>query len=246
MKYRHVYVGSSFDSSNCLFPEYMLESEPVSNHTRTDYHRDVFRMSLLEGVTLTDRFGMPVIDPCTENAPSSLITFPEARCLYNKGQCTSSTIHFYVEDSAFWCVSSSVDTYLPVFLNSASVIGLDLSIQIDMPTPLKMYNSYLNKLLTRHLQIKGITTYPNIIWAEPNSYGYCFDGYPQCCTVAVNSMGIIGNPRSVYFWQKGYEEMIERLRPLHIIRYGDLIPGEVESISTYYPNNHLHRMRYGR
>ena len=35
-------------------------------------------------------------------------------------------------------------------------------------------------------------------------------------------------------------------RLAHIIRYGDKIAGEDESISTYYPNNHLNRMRHGR
>ena len=230
-----------FDDSN-----YVIETRDVSATKKTiKKHEDPFRLELLDGMTLTD-YGMPIVEPYDGAWPTAIIPFHEARADYNRHVTTTACPHFYIDDTYFTCVLKDLPKYTSILAGFSVVIGLDFSIKIDMPEPVKMYHSYLNKMATRYFQLHDVKVIPNVVWADPRSYDYCFAGFPTNSVVAVNSMGIIGNPSSVFFWQKGYEEMLKRLHPTHIIRYGDKIAGEDESISTYYPNNHLNRMRHGR
>lgn len=208
-------------------------------------HGDPFHLGWLEGMTFTD-FGMPVIDPYNGSWPTAIIPFHEARADYYKNATPTACPHFYIDDTLFLCILRHLPKYTSMFTCFPAIIGLDFSIKMDMPEPVKMYNAYLNKMTTRYFQLHGLSVIPNIVWADPRGYDYCFAGFPKNSVVAVNSMGITGNSQSVFFWQKGYGEMLKRIHPTHILRYGDKIDGEDESISTYYPNNHLSRMRYGR
>lgn len=233
------------DYSQTLFPDYMRETEPLIIKSKTKTHPDPFHLEWLDGMTLTD-FGMPVVEPYNGLLPTYIIPFHEARAGYYKTITTTACPHFYIDDTYFTCVLNDLPKYTSILAGFPAVIGPDFSLKMDMPEPMKRYNAYLNKVITRYLQLHGINTIPNIVWADPNGYDYCFAGFPENSIVAVNSMGIKGNRQAVFFWKKGYEEMLNRLHPCHILRYGERINGEDESISTYYPNNHLNRMRYGR
>ncbi len=233
------------DYSHTLFPEYMRETEPLVPKRQTQPHADPFHLGWLEGMTRTD-FDMPVIEPYNGALPTSLLPFHEARANYYKHTTLSGCPHFYIDDSYFTCLLNDLPKYTTMLAGFPAVIGPDFSLKIDMDDPLKMYNSYINKMATRYFQLHGVKAIPNVVWADPKSYDYCFAGYPENSIVAINSMGIKGNRQSVFFWLKGYEEMINKLRPTHIMRYGPIINGEDENISTYYTNNHLNRMRHGR
>ena len=236
-----------FDFSDCLFPEYFekeVHCEKSKKSPRT--YRDPFLLSKLEGMKLTPIYCMPVIEPYNGSLPSELITFSKARAEFNDGIRSSACPCFYMDDESFLCAVKKPDNYLNMLLQHPQVIGLDMSIQMDMPYATKVHNLFVNKLWTRYMQMKGCRMIANIVWAEPRLYDIAFDGFPSDSIVAVNSMGIKENRTSQYFWLKGYEEMLKRLNPCHIVRYGEPIYGEDESISTYYANNHLNRMRYGR
>lgn len=233
------------DYSNTLFPDFMKATENTKKQKPAKLFRDTFHLDWLEGVTLTD-FGMPIVEPYNDALPSSLVSFTDARAIQYKGISMTACPHFYIEDSRFTCILNDLPSYTAVLSHFPEVISPDFSIKMDMPEPLKMYNSYLNKLTAIYMQMRGLKVIPNVVWADPRSYDFCFAGYPDHSVVAVNSMGVKGNRQSVFFWQKGYEEMINRLHPTHILRYGERIIGEDEAISTFYPNNHLNRMRHGR
>ena len=228
----------------CLFPEYMCESYTRKNKSK-DYP-DPFHLSRLNGINISAPYDMPNVGGYYGRIPNSLSSFIETRSLTNRGLLCQSYTHFFIEDSHFMCLSNEPDKYVDMFLSCGGLIGPDYSVKIGMPYSIKLNNIFTNKVLTCFYQNKGIPVIPNIVWAEPRIYDVCFSGFPSHSIVAVNSMGIIGDRDAVYFWRKGYDEMLVRLEPLHIIRYGDKIYGELESISTYYPNNHINRMRYGR
>lgn len=233
------------DYSQTLFPEYMKETELRCEKKPPQTYNDPFHLQWLENMTLTD-YDMPVIGPYNGALPTSLIPFLEARADYYKHVTLSGCPHFYIDDAHFTCLLNDLPKYTSLLSGFSAVIGPDFSLKMDMPKAMKMHNAYLNKVITRYFQLHNVATIPNIVWADPKDYDYCFAGFPENSIVAVNSMGIKGNRQSIFFWQKGYEEMLNRLHPCHILRYGDRINGEDESISTYYPNNHLNRMRYGR
>ena len=241
-------MSKTFEQQLKLFDDsgFVTEKTEASASSKNiKKHQDPFHLEWLEGMTFTD-FGMPVIDPYKGSWPASIIPFHEARADYYKNASSTACPHFYIDDVHFLCVLHQLPKYTAMLTRFPAIIGLDFSIKMDMPEPVKMYNVYLNKVTTRYFQLHGLSVIPNIVWADPRGYDYCFAGFPTNSVVAVNSMGIIGDSRSIFFWQKGYGEMQKRIHPTHILRYGDKIDGEDESISTYYPNNHLNRMRYGR
>ena len=95
-------------------------------------------------------------------------------------------------------------------------------------------------------QVNGMSVIINVVWSGPDSYEYAFAPIPRGSVIAINSSGVKGDSRSTYYWMDGYKEMLKVVKPEHIIRYGEKMPGEAESISTYYPNPYLTRMRHGR
>lgn len=198
-------------------------------------------------MSLTQKYQMPMVEKCICPIPMGLISFPQARAIAStKINHYNSVVHFFVSDEKFLCLRANPTKYIGILSRFAAVCGLDYSLQRDMPYPLQISNIYQNKLLSRYLQLNGLTVIPNVVWSVPKLYDICFDGLPTESVLVVNSMGIKGNPENVYFWLKGYKEMLERLKPIRIIRYGDFIEGEESSISAYFPCEHLNRMRHGR
>lgn len=231
----------------CLFPNFIEEDgyHPLP-HKRVQQEKDPFNLSRLEGISKTDIYMSPLVQRYEGPIPESLITFTKARALMGEGIIPTGCACFYIPDESFMCLVNNPDNYVPMLSRLRYVIGPDFSVKRDMPCALQIYNAYLNKLLTSYLQTRGVCMIPNIVWSIPRLYDTCFDGFPTESVIAINSMGIKGNKDNVYFWLKGYREALKRLKPKHILRYGEFIDGEVSAISTYYPNEHLNRMRYGR
>lgn len=232
------------ECDDCLFPDFFDETFSCDGSIKQGRQlNDLFHLSMLEGIVVTSTHEMPVIEPYNGLIPAEAATFTRARADFNRGTITDYCPCFYQDDSAFMCVINNVDKYIPMLKSYNYVIGLDLSVQMDMPYAVKVNNIFNNKLFTRYLQMKGVCIIPNVVWAEPRLYDICFDGFPQNSVIAVNSMGIKGNRKSVYYWSKGYKEMLKRLTPQHIVRYGEPLAGEDLSISTFCENKHLKRMR---
>ena len=184
-------------------------------------------------------YEMPSIAPYNGPIPARLIGFNEGRC----EKVHHGTIHFYIDDRLFNCTWNNPDKYVPLLRQYDSVIGPDFSQYVDMTYNERYYNAWRNRTLTAFWQACGIDVIPNVTWSRPDSYCYSFAGIPRHSVVAVNCTAILGHSLSLYLWQKGYNEMLRILNPRLIIRYGDRIAGEDESISIYFPNEHLQRLR---
>lgn len=66
-----------------------------------------------------------------------------------------------------------------------------------------------------------MTVIPTISWSTPRSFEFCFDGVEPDGTVAV---GMIGCKHSRLEFMRGYNAMLERLRPKKIIVFGNPFP----------------------
>lgn len=82
---------------------------------------------------------------------------------------------------------------------------------------------------------------PDVIWGEPDTFSWCFDGVPKGGTVAVSSLGVEKNPqwngKENNLFEQGYNEMLKRLEPETILFYGKLtdgLKGNIIKIPTYY------------
>ncbi|MBQ9363999.1 MAG: DUF4417 domain-containing protein [Bacteroidaceae bacterium] len=186
---------------------------------------------------------MPCLQPFLDEPPEMFFPFNVAvSCRdYNSG------VHFYIDDYQFERVWQQPERYPQLLERFRCVVAPDFSQYADMPRAMRVWQSYRGKALAAWWQKEGVRVIPNATWSTPDSFSYCFEGIPTDSVVAVNCMGIRSSPLSMYFWRLGYEEMFRRLRPRLILRYGDMMPGEREDISVYYPNEYIKRLKeYGR
>lgn len=193
-------------------------------------------------LTYVGQLDVPVIQPYEATIPTTLVSFSNLTWQTD----SSCSVHFYEHDYKFNRFIKNPEAYLPILLRMHSVITPDCSQYVEMPAYKRLYNSCLNKELGAFMQSHGVRIIVNVSWSTPDSYDYAFEGIPQDSVIAINSLGAKKNNVSRYLWFKGYEQVQERLRPRSIIRYGEKMPNENESISTYFANEKIRRKRNGR
>lgn len=199
-------------------------------------------LHLKKFVNFADGYEMPTLKACNI-IPTSLVSFNAALTAKDHNQC----VHFFIDDYQFERIWNLPDRYVERLRQFQCVIAPDFSQYTDMPYPQRMWNNYRGKFIGAWLQSQGVTVIPNVTWSLPDSYDYCFDGIPQQSVIAINSTGAARYGLTRFLWLKGYREALSRLRPLAIIRYGTMIPGEDTSVSIYFNNERVLNLRsYGR
>ncbi len=68
---------------------------------------------------------------------------------------------------------------------------------------------------------KGLTVIPTVSWSTPRSFEFCFDGIEKGSIVAVGTLGCKNNKRN---FMRGYNEMLERIKPSKIIVFDKPFP----------------------
>lgn len=199
-------------------------------------------LHLKKFVNFADGYEMPTLKACNI-IPTSLVSFNAALTAKDHNQC----VHFFIDDYQFERIWNLPDRYVECLRQFQCVIAPDFSQYTDMPYPQRMWNNYRGKFIGAWLQSQGVTVIPNVTWSLPDSYDYCFDGIPQQSVIAINSTGAARYGLTRFLWLKGYREALSRLRPLAVIRYGTMIPGEDTLVSIYFNNERVLNLRsYGR
>lgn len=197
----------------------------------------------VEFMTLPGQFPVPVIkkvDPF--GLPSQAMPFSK---IVNKDNKELMVV-FYEPDTNFARILHNPRRYVEPLKRFACVVGPDFSQKIGMNEFVCYSNNWWNKVLTAYYQSQGVTMVPNVTWSDPASFAYAFLGIPNHSVIAINCTGIKGNHAAMYLWRKGYEEALRVLKPVLIIRYGDIMPCEREDISVYFENINLKNLRNGR
>lgn len=203
----------------------------------------ILNLHLNKSVTFAGEYDMPVLQPFVEEPADRLIPFNVAVRTRDFDSC----VHFFLDDYQFERVWQQPERYPSLLKKFRCVIAPDFSQYADMPRAMRIWQNYRGKALAAWWQSEGVKVVPNATWSTPDSFSYCFDGMPTDSIVAVNCMGIRSSTLSMFLWRQGYEEMLRRLRPRLILRYGDMMPGEREDISVYYPNEYIKKLKeYGR
>ena len=178
--------------------------------------------------------------------PQDLIAFNYAKAEYNKGIISDKCIHFYLYDYMFQCINNHPLRYTSMLMSYPMVISPDNSVYLNWTEHERRQSAWRNQQMTRLWQANGIPVIFNVSWAGPDSYGYCINVYPKHCVIAINCMGIRGDPDACYFWHLGYEEVLKSLEPSLIVRHGEKMEGENEEISLFFNNTIITRLENGR
>ena len=215
----------------------------MNTFLKKEHHKIPLRHQLCVEVSFTSRYQMPLIQPYHGDIPSKIISFNRAR---GHVLASDTAAHFYIADAFFECVWNSPESYIPMLQRFPFVISTDYSLYSDMLLPELMWNTFRNKLLCAWWQRHGINVIPNVSWAKEWSLDFTLEGYPKNSSIAINSTGIGKESESKELWLNGYYRVIEKLSPVHILRYGAKQEGEDESISTFYLNDNRNSVENGR
>lgn len=229
---------SSFDFEIEL-PE-PSEAEPETPDDEDGYYGDerertnkAYNLDLVDWSKLTSDFWqMPTIRN-DGFIPDELIGFNYALTSEDK----SAGVHFYLDDYQFERVWNDPEKYVDILADYSCVLSPDFSLYMDMPRPMKIWNTYRSRQLGAYWQSRGIRVIPTVSWAEPETFEFCFSGIPEGSIVSISTIGVKRDAEALKIWNDGVEAMIERIKPSAILIYGGKLKHDFRNIKTVYYNN---------
>ncbi len=172
------------------------------------------------------------ICPTTGETPESIINWEEAVNIYKK-EITSnhrdfkcnSYITFNLDDYKFDKGKYDIWNYparaLKIIKHFAGIITPDFSTYIDMPEPIKYYNTFRMRAFGFWCTRCGIKVINNVRWDFTNEYSYCFCGIPKNSIVLIGTVASNLRVKENHFmFRAGLLKMVEVLKPKIILVYG--------------------------
>ncbi len=216
----------------------MMNDVKSKNITKDPNDGTLLFMTL--STTLTSNNEMPIVAPYTGDPPLDIIGLHRTTPYTPE----NTAPHFYFNDNRIRQLFNKPFVTEKKLSRFNSSISLDFSLTTEMGRPQKIYSSFLNKLWAAWLQSRGHNVIPNISF--PNEYweDYWIEGWPKHSIIAINSVGVISHGDSKT-WLKAVEKINSELKPIKIIHYGPIIPGENTKKCIYFKNDN-NRFANGR
>jgi len=157
-------------------------------------------------------------------------------------------IHFYLDDYQFERLWNRPQDYINILKKYKCILSPDFSLYLDMPMPMKIWNTYRNRQIGQYYQKQGIKVIPTLSWAEKETFDFCFEGIPRGSIVSISTIGVRKNKNALSIWKDGVNELIKRINPSTILIYGEKIDYDYGRIKViYYENKIIKRFeKYGR
>ena len=193
---------------------------------------DVWNAFMVKGASYTMASDMPMCPCTTSTIPKRLISYDDAKTIYNKETklgnnsfTVDAYIHFYLDDYKFDGKQSSIWLYpqkaLDIIKHFEGIITPDFSTYVDFPDPIKRFNTYRMRAFGYWIAGNGIHVINNVRWGTIETWDYCFDGIPVNSIVSIGTVG--GGPRKNINrkrFELGLFKMMEVLKPYTILVYG--------------------------
>ena len=166
----------------------------------------------------TGKWGIPLVkkqELTTENI--MLVACSDTRANDNEVN-KKKGVHFFVDDYRFSGIYDNPERTLERYSQYAFLLTPDFSTYSDMDLWRQLESVAKNRWVGAYWQSKGRIVIPTVSWSTPRSFEFCFDGVEQHATVAVSTLGC---KKAKIDFMRGYEVMLEKLRPEAIICFGD-------------------------
>lgn len=166
----------------------------------------------------TGKWGIPLVEKqelTTENI--MLVACSDTRANDNEAN-KKKGVHFFVDDYRFSGIYDNPERTLERYSQYAFLLTPDFSTYSDMDLWRQLESVAKNRWVGAYWQSKGRIVIPTVSWSTPRSFEFCFDGVEQHATVAVSTLGC---KKAKIDFMRGYEVMLEKLRPEAIICFGD-------------------------
>ena len=212
--------------------DFMFEDDGYYGDER-ERTNDAYNLGLAEQSELTNDFWQMPIIKNDNYIPDDLIGFNYAKTSKEK----NTGIHFYIDDYQFERIWSNPEKYVDVLYDYDCILSPDFSLYMDMPMPMKIWNTYRSRQIGAYYQSQGIKVIPTISWAEPETFEFCFQGIPKGSIVSVSTIGVKQNEEALQIWEDGMREMIRRIEPSVILVYGGELDFDYGNIKVKYFDN---------
>ena len=150
---------------------------------------------------------------------------------------TNKIVHFFLDDYKFESIWNNPEPRIERLKKYKAVLAPNYSIYTEMPLSLKVYNTFRSRWCGAYLQSKGIKVIPTVVWGEPNTFWFCFDGIAHGSVVAVSTLGV---RKEKALFMQGYNELIRKIKPKAVICYGkpfEEMQGKIITVDYAETNN---------
>ena len=198
------------------------------------------KQSLIFGAELSE-FGFPIL-PAVNVSPTDTIDFRESlsRTLSNYA---NKSVNFYLHDEKFESVWNSPDRYIDHFRAFDCILGLDYSIDTQMPLVMQMWNKYRNHALDYYFSHSGIRVIPNINILPEQCWPWCWQGLPEQSTLCCSTNGRVKSKAARLEFCRCFAEMERQLNPFRVILVGHEIPELQPQSEIIYLKSRNQRMK---
>lgn len=209
-------------------------------YTRYSTANDVMKEFLIYGAELTE-MGFPKL-PAVQAYPTDTIDFRAGLNRSFKGHHNTSC-NFYIDDEKFLSLENNVDKYLNYLKLFKCVLGIDFTIDTQMPLIMQFFNKYRSMALDWYLTLQGITVIPNVNIIPYKGREWLLDGLPKRSTVCCSTNGRVRSKSAREEFCQGFYEMCERLEPTRVVVVG-ILPDELDSsVEVINFENRTQKMR---
>lgn len=181
-------------------------------------------LHLLNGMRITQRYGFPILSPCTQCPDLSCVPYSSR----NERGKQNYGVHFFEDDYKFGNpIWNRLDQTTYNLRNRPYLFTPDYSLYVGPLSALNISSIYKSRFEGAFWTLCGYNVIPTASWGDVDSFHYCLDGLPLNSVIAVCGTGICGNKGALELWYTGLHEVESRLHPLLIIIYGEEreIPG---------------------
>ena len=192
-----------------------------------------YNLDLIDNDNMTNDFWQMPIIKNDHFVPSDLVGFNYAKTYADK----NVGIHFYVDDYQFERVWNYPEKYVDVLKQYDCILSPDFSLYLDMPMPMKIWNTYRSRQIGLYYQGKGVKVIPTVSWAEADTFEFCFLGIPKGSIVSISTIGVKQDKDALRIWREGTSEMIRQIEPQTILVYGGQLEFDYGGIDVRYFNN---------
>lgn len=217
--------GFDLDFDDYDDDEQSSDYKPVDERDPSCQH-NVFENQDRMQFPITNKYGFPEMRG-TQTTGNKFIRFCDWK--WTDGNPEEYIAHFFYDDFKFISAWREPDKYVERLRNFKAVVSPDFSLYTDFPVALQILSCYRRQWCGAYWQHLGLDVIPDVIWGEPETFEWCFDGIPKYSTVAVSSVGVKRNKEwngeLDELFKLGYDEMLKRLEPTTILFYGDAIDG---------------------
>lgn len=156
-------------------------------------------------------------------------------------------VHFFLDDYKFEVLWNNPEPRVERLSAFKAVLSPQFCLYSEMPMAIQIHNTFRSRWCGAYLQSKGIKVIPSVVWGEPDTFWFCFDGLEKNSIVAVSTIGV-RNKKELFM--SGYKELLRRIEPSVVICYGrpfDEMEGNIihvsyEETNNYSPKENVHEL----